>query len=234
MSSERAGLDLLQLFQRDVDRVVERGGAVDVGAADRLLERGGVVGETLQDADLAVEVDDFDDVFLAQPAGEADRRFLRGAEPLVHAGAGVEQDGQRDRLLHAREERHGLLGAVLEDLEVRLLEIGDVLGALHDRDVERDQIDAAAEALFLRDRQCGRAHDRREREGEQASHLVVRLSGAGASFEARTVTPGFDTETSSFSGGINDSGREYVTTYWLVISSATASSRSFRPLSAST
>ena len=41
--------DLLQILQRDVDRVVQRGRAAGRRLADRLLELGGVVGEGLQD-----------------------------------------------------------------------------------------------------------------------------------------------------------------------------------------
>src|SRR4030095_10329264 len=52
------GLDLLQVLQRDVERVVERRRSVRRRLADRLFERGRVVGEGLEDADLAVEVDD--------------------------------------------------------------------------------------------------------------------------------------------------------------------------------
>ena len=38
--------------------------------------------------------------------------------------------GERDRLLHAREEGERLLGAVLEDLEVLLRQIADVTACL--------------------------------------------------------------------------------------------------------
>ena len=88
----------------------------------------GVVGERGQDADLAVEVDDFG-VVLARAAGcvEADRRFLRHPHPLIHARAGVEQQREGDRLLGVREEGHVLLGAVFEDLKSLLGEIGGVI-----------------------------------------------------------------------------------------------------------
>jgi hypothetical protein len=63
--------------------------------------------------------------------------FLRGGQVLLHAVARVEQDGERDRLLDAREERDGLLDAVLEHLEGVLLESGVVFPPSVTGDAER-------------------------------------------------------------------------------------------------
>jgi hypothetical protein len=100
--------------------------------------------------DLAVEVDHLHRILGLQPLRKTDGRLLRGREPLVHAGAGVEENGKRDWLLPAREERQRLQGAVLEDLEVVLREVGDVLRPVHDRNVQGDQLDSTAEHLRLR------------------------------------------------------------------------------------
>ena len=131
-----ARLGALELLQRDVDRVVERGRSVDVRGPNRFLERRDVVGERLQDARLAVEVDHLDDVLPPHPPGEADRGFLCRPQPLVHAGARVEQDRERDGLLDPREERDRLLRPILVDLEVRLLQVADVAAGLHDGHVQ--------------------------------------------------------------------------------------------------
>ena len=80
-------------------RVVERRRAVGGGATDRAFERAGVVGEALDDPDLAAEVDDLRQVLRRQPLGKTDRRFLRGLQLVFHAVAGVEQDGKRNGLL---------------------------------------------------------------------------------------------------------------------------------------
>ena len=48
------------------------------------------------------------------------------------------------------KKREGLLDPVLEDLEVLLLESGDVFRAVGDRDVQRHELDAGAEPPLLR------------------------------------------------------------------------------------
>ena len=115
-----------------------------------------VVRELLQHPDLAVEVDHFDHVFAPQLAREPDGGFLSRGEAFLHARASVEQDRERNRLLHLREERQRLLRAVLVHLEVGLVEIGHVTRAVHDRDVERHELDAALEPLLgdARDREA--------------------------------------------------------------------------------
>ena len=120
------GDDSLQVLQRDVDRVVHRRRSAGRRPPDRLLELVDVVRERLQDDHAAVEVDDLGQVLRPQPPGEPDRRFLRGRQPRLHAGAGVDQQRQRDRQIRAVEEGDVLLDAVLVDLEVFLLQVGDV------------------------------------------------------------------------------------------------------------
>ena len=58
---------------------------------------------------------------------------LQRVELVLHAGAAVEQQRERDRLLAAVEEHEVLLDAVLEDREVGLLEVGDVAVGAVDR-----------------------------------------------------------------------------------------------------
>jgi hypothetical protein len=159
---------------------------------------------TVRDADLAVELDDLDGVVLLHPAHEPDRRLLRGRDLVLHAVARVEEDGERDRLLQVREEADALLRAVLEHVEIILLETGDVLGPVHDRDAQRHDLDAAAEAAPLlrgeADRRQQGARQRGRRHPARASHRGPTLLGAW------TVTPGRLTVTWSLSGGISVSG----------------------------
>ena len=112
------GDDLLQILQRDVDGVVERGRPAGRRLLDRRLELGRAVGEVLQHDDAAVEVDDLGEILRAEPLGEADRGFLRRRQLGVHAGARVEQQRERDRQVGAVEEGDVLLDAVLEDVEI--------------------------------------------------------------------------------------------------------------------
>src|SRR5262249_49935984 len=102
--------------------------------------------------------------------------------------------------------------AVLVDLEVVLVEVRDVLrGRVRDGDVERDELDAAANRalrLSLRDKH-GRA-GRRHEHGDSHPPTGLRDHRAAASpvrVRARATSPGFDTVTSIFSGGISVSGR---------------------------
>ena len=65
---------------------------------------------------------------------------------VFHAGARVEQQRQRDRQVRAVEERDVLLDAVFEDVEVALVEVGDVVvRRVRHRHVQRDEVDAGAE-----------------------------------------------------------------------------------------
>ena len=61
-----------------------------------------------------------------EPAHEAGGRGLQYRELVLHAGAAVQQQRERNRVLPPGEERDVLLDAVLEDLEFRLVDVGDV------------------------------------------------------------------------------------------------------------
>ena len=58
---------------------------------------------------------------------EAGRGGLQRRQLVLHAGAAVQQQRQRDRLLPAVEEGDVLLDAVLEHREIVLIEVGDVV-----------------------------------------------------------------------------------------------------------
>jgi hypothetical protein len=167
-------------LERDVDGVVERGGAVGRGAPDRRFERLGVVGEVLENIDPAAELDHFRDIVRFEPSGETDGRLLCRPHPPFHAVAGVEEDGEGDRLLLAGEERDRLLRTVLEHFEVRLLEVGDerALG-VRDRDVQRHQLDARSELRLLLGRQRG-TEDRDAGEGRDEAHRATAAAGASS------------------------------------------------------
>ena len=148
ISSAVVAPDLLQLLQRDVDRVVERGRSVGGGLPDGFLERRTVVRERLQDAHLAVEVDDFRLIVLVE---------LRCAKPIAascavgmrsfHAGAGVEQERQRDRLLRLEKKVRSCLAPSSKTSKSSCSRSVTYRPAIGDRDVQRDQLDAGAEPL---------------------------------------------------------------------------------------
>jgi hypothetical protein len=89
---------------------------------------------------------------LTSALDETDRRFLRDRQLRVHAGAGVHHQRQRDRKIRLGEEGDVLLHAVFEDVEVPLLEVGDIVairvGHAH---VQRHQFDARAKWRLLLD-----------------------------------------------------------------------------------
>ena len=148
-----AGPHLLRLAQRDVDGVVERGGPARRRRADRRLERGLVVGERLDDLDAAVEVHDLGQVLLADPLREAHGGVLRDEQPLLHAGARVDEERQRDWQVRLAEIQQVLLRAVLDDREIRLVEIRHVaMLRVGDGHAERHDVDAGLEDLR---RLCG-------------------------------------------------------------------------------
>ena len=101
----------------------------------------------------------------------------------LHARAGVDEQRQRDRQIRVVEERHLLLDAVLEDIEVLGREIGHVPGrSVGHRHVERDEIDAGAKRRLAaadgRDRRLrGRLRlsgQRRDQRGPQ--HEEAKMS----------------------------------------------------------
>ncbi len=84
-------------------------------------------GERLPDLDPAVEVDHLRDVGRLEALDEVHRGRLQRIELVFHAGAAVEQQRQRDRLLAPVEEGDLLLHTVLEHREVALVQVGDVV-----------------------------------------------------------------------------------------------------------
>ncbi len=240
MSSTFFATIFFEILQRDVDGVVERRRAARRRFLDRLLELRGAAGEILKHHRTTVEIDDLGEVLRPETFCEADRRFLRRRQLVLHAGARVEEHRQRDRQVGSREKCDVLLHAVLEHAEVRLREIGDVVAAAvrHD-DVQRDDVNAGAErglrrrrlrrwrllSGLLRADQVDRDEDRRGRE----EPLITRPRAHGracGSFTRvpRAVTPGRLTLTVVFSGGISDSGRPNVTLYSCVSSAASCGS----------
>ena len=186
-------------------RVVERGRAVDRRLADRLLERRDVVGERLAGSGPGCRSRSPRLVVLAHAAGEADRRFLRRPQLVLHARAGVEQERQRDRLL--RPSRRTSSAAWRRPRRPRTPPRSrsvTYLPAVGDGDVERHELDAAAEWRLRRDG-GGRSRPRRRRRAggrrDWSSHQRA------ARVRARTVTLGRFAVTSIFSGGISVSGR---------------------------
>src|SRR5215203_258080 len=146
-------LRALQLFERDVDGVVQRGGSAGVRAANGGLEVRDVIREALDHLNAAVEVDDLREVLRAEPPDEADRGFLRGVEFALHAGARVQQDRERDRQVGTVEERDLLLRTVFEHLEFALVHVGEIAaGLVRDRNVDRHELDPCAERGPLRRR----------------------------------------------------------------------------------
>src|SRR6185369_1891698 len=107
-----------------------------------------------------------------------------------------------------REERQLLLRAVLEDLEVRFGEVGDVFArGVGDGHVQRDELDAAADALAGRETDGGQRGDHDGKDDPDMASARHRAPAWPVRVRARAVRPGFVTVTSSLSGGINVSGR---------------------------
>jgi hypothetical protein len=84
-------LHLGELLERNVNGVVQRGGAAGRSCPNGALEIGDLVGEAKLDLDAAVEVHDLCQVLLANSPREANGRILRVLHALIHARAGVDQ-----------------------------------------------------------------------------------------------------------------------------------------------
>jgi len=180
------GADLPQLLERDIDGVVQRGGAAGRCLLDRRLELALVRGESLPDLDAAVEVDDLREVGRLQAPDEVDRGGLQRLQLVFHARAAVEQQRHGDGLLAAVEERDVLFHAVLEDGEVGLVEVRDVvIRAVHDGDVERDDVDGRPEDLGLASRRRGGRRGRRRRGGRRRWRLLGTRRADGQGEQAR-------------------------------------------------
>ncbi len=205
-----------------------------------LLEVVGLVRERLRDLDAAVEVHHLRQVLRPNLAREPDRGFLRDRHPLFHAGARVDEERQRDREVGAVEEREFLLGAVLEDGEVVLGQVGHVVVlAVGHRHVERHELDARAEHLVLRGlpvgswAASGRAGPNAPsasatrpaatgRVRHEASHHRTACPRAGPPCAS---SPGFVAATSMRSGGISVCGLAYTTRCWFLRIAASSASR---------
>ena len=75
-----------------------------------------------------------------------DSGLLGDGQLRLHAGAGVEQNGQRDRQVRPAEQRHVLLRPVFEHAEILHLQVGQVArGSVDDGDVQGDHVDVGAE-----------------------------------------------------------------------------------------
>ena len=90
-----------------------------------------------------------------------------------------------------REERELLLRAVLVDLEVVLVEIGDVLAvAVGDRHVQRDELDAAAEPLLrARDAAAAAAASDEHARPTTADHLFASGAASARAPSAPAASP---------------------------------------------
>jgi hypothetical protein len=154
---------------------VKRRGAACHQPLDCAVEIGLVARERLPDFDLAVEVDDLGDVVRLEPVNEARRGGLKGGQVIFHAGAAVEQQRQRDRLLTPGEVGDLLLDPVFEDRELGLLEVRDVMaGTVGRRHRQRDDVDAGAErALLLAGRPRGETHDDERGKNRPALHVSL-------------------------------------------------------------
>ena len=150
-------LDLAQLLERDVDGVVQRRRAAGYGLENGGFELGLIRGEGLPNRDPAVEVDDLREVVRLQALDEVRCGHLKRRQLVFHARAAVEQERKRDWLRPPGEKDEVVFDAVLEYGKVGLVQVCDVMvGAVDDRDVERDDVDSAAKLRALRSGQCGR------------------------------------------------------------------------------
>ncbi len=166
-------------------------------------------GERLPDRDPAVEVDDLREVVRLQPLHEVRRGYLKRRQLVLHARAAVEQQGEGNWLRPPREEDDVVLDAVLEHGKVGLIEVRNVMvGAVDYGDVERDDVDGAPKLRALCGGQCGCGR----KDDHRAEYVWVCLVSRQAPVWPRAgvprmVTPVRADATSTFSGGISDSGR---------------------------
>ena len=112
----------------------------------------------------AVEVDHRGDIGRPELLHEPDGRLLGRGERLFHAGAGVDEERQRQLHVRLAEERELLRPPFLEHGEIGEVEIRDVLlGSVSDSDGQQDDVDAGAETDARAAR--GLCEDRRPFEG---------------------------------------------------------------------
>ncbi len=84
-----------EILEGHVQRIEKSGRSRGARLFDGALQQGLVVGERLQDADLAVEVDDAGEVAGLETLNESNHGRLGERELAVHAGTRVEQQRER-------------------------------------------------------------------------------------------------------------------------------------------
>ena len=157
-------------------RVVERGAAVGVDAADGAGDGADVFGERLHHVDAVVERDDRGAVARAERGGEAGRRLADEPELAFHAGAGVDQEREVERHVAGLEIREVLDHAVFIDREVVALEVADdLVRRVGDGDGQRHDVDAGLKALPAPER-----HARRRLRGDAPARTRTVLKTAAA------------------------------------------------------
>ena len=104
----------------------------------------------MPDRHATVEIDHLGDVAGSETLREVRRRNLQRRQVLLHACAGVEEEGEGDGLLAAVEEGDLLLDTVFEHGKFAWLEVGDVMvHAVGHRHAQRHDIHAGAKGGSL-------------------------------------------------------------------------------------
>ena len=102
-------------------------------------------------------------IAVPEPLTKSACRFLRQAQVVPHAAAGIEQKPQVDRRITRREVRNGLLPSFFEDGKVSRRQIGHVAaGPVGDRHRQRHELHARFESARL-----GQQRVRPERQGSE-------------------------------------------------------------------
>ncbi len=199
----------MQVLQRYVDRVIERGGAGRFRSADRLFHLVEVGSELGEREHPIVELHYLHLVARLERADEAHRRLLGELELRAHAARRVHENHHSKRELAPGKELELLLDTVLEDLEVILRQVGHEPSFLiRHGHREAHGIDAHAElravlggAVLLRESdgraECG--HESPDRGQASRSHgglawildrrSEARVSAASASFPGSSLGP---------------------------------------------
>ena len=116
---------MAQMLDGERNGVEQGGGAVRLGEQKSILHLGAIAGVIGQQLGPALHGDQKQLVAWRQVFAEASQHVERAAPFGVHAAAGVQDDGQRQRRILVGEEADGLLAAVVEDAELFLRQAGD-------------------------------------------------------------------------------------------------------------
>jgi hypothetical protein len=195
-----------RVLQREVERVVDAGGAVRADAADRRLQLRLLVREILEHGELVIELDDLGLIVRAERAHQAHRRRAHRGQVGLHRERAVHEDRERDGELLLGEEGQLLGDSVFEDLEVAGGEAGDVaVAAVGNRHIQVDDVDRGRKR---RKRPLGlvvgphaaRRRDHADRAGQRASqagpvpvpvsHGRLVLCSVSATPSAKTIPGG--------------------------------------------